>query len=262
MFITWHTRGQISMNLVWTIEFDSLRWLAAGSRLIGILPQCQESLFWITMAWAMAPVESVGFCSREGEGEGGADLRRVWWVLVAQVSSAGRFLGVGGVLVEDDSMPRQCCGGWRKSAGSSLGIFAIIRIAPYLILLRSFGGKPDDNRPNRWDGVGRNIGAAWCPGKVGSSRWALCGASEKLLWVEVGQTGRSVGRRPHASLQRAVRTSFVHTDEFYFAKRLIKIYCVWVGNKTYSFWTHQVYLIQCNLWTQKIKVVISKIWKS
>ena len=30
--------------------------------------------------------------------------------------------------------------------------------------------------------------------------------------LEVGQTGRSVGRRPCASLRRAVRTSFVRTE--------------------------------------------------
>ena len=157
------------------------------------------------MARSMAPVDSAGFRSREGEGERGANIRRVRRVLVALVSISGILLGVGGVLVADDSMSRQCCWGWRQSTGSSLGVFVIIRIATYLSLRRSFGGKLNDNWPTRQDGAGRNIGAACCPDKVGSSGCALCGASEKLVQVEVGHTGRSVGRLPRASLQRAVR---------------------------------------------------------
>ena len=47
----------------------------------------------------MTPVESAGFCLKEGEGDGDADLRRVRRVMVAQVSTAGRLSGVGGVLV-------------------------------------------------------------------------------------------------------------------------------------------------------------------
>ena len=61
------------------------------------------------MAQAMAPVGSAGIRSREGEGEGGADLRRVLRVLVAQVSTSGRLSWVEGVLVAADSMPRQFC---------------------------------------------------------------------------------------------------------------------------------------------------------
>ena len=45
-------------------------------------------------------------------------------------------------------------------------------------LHKSFGGKPDDNRPTRQDGGGRMIGAACCPKKVGSSGCALYGVSE------------------------------------------------------------------------------------
>ena len=59
----------------------------------------------------MAPVESSGFRLREGEGEVGTDLRRVKQLLVVQVSAAGRLSGVGGVLVADDYIPRQCCRG-------------------------------------------------------------------------------------------------------------------------------------------------------
>ena len=56
----------------------------------------------------MAPVESAGFRSREGEVEGDADLRRVQRVLVFQVSVAGILLEVRGVLVTADSVPRHC----------------------------------------------------------------------------------------------------------------------------------------------------------
>ena len=54
----------------------------------------------------MALVEIPGFRSREGGGKVGADLRRLQRVMVAQVSAAGRLLGVGGVLVSANSMPR------------------------------------------------------------------------------------------------------------------------------------------------------------
>ena len=57
----------------------------------------------------MAPVESDGFCLRKGKLEVGADIRRVWQVLVAEVYTAGIFSGVGGVFIAVDSMPRQCC---------------------------------------------------------------------------------------------------------------------------------------------------------
>ena len=59
----------------------------------------------------MAPVESAGFCFREGWVEFGADLQRVQRVLVEQISAAGRSLGVEGVLVADNSIPRKCCRG-------------------------------------------------------------------------------------------------------------------------------------------------------
>ena len=59
----------------------------------------------------MAPVGSSGFRSWEGEGEGGANLQRVWWVLVAQVSAAGIFSGVEDVLIAVDYMLRQRCWG-------------------------------------------------------------------------------------------------------------------------------------------------------
>ena len=45
-----------------------------GSRLLDILPPCQESLHFIAMVWSMAPVGSAGFRSWDGEGEGGANL--------------------------------------------------------------------------------------------------------------------------------------------------------------------------------------------
>ena len=159
----------------------------------------------------MFPVESASLRSREGEGEGGADLRRLWWVLVAQVSASGRLLGVRGVIVTANFMPRQCCRGRRKLTRLYLGVFVVICIAPYISLRRSLGRKLDENRPNRRDGVGQKTGDACFPDKVGYSGCALCGALDKLVQVEVGHTGRSVGRRPRASLRREVRTSFVHT---------------------------------------------------
>ena len=60
--------------------------------------------------------------------------------------------------------------------------------------------------------MGRGFGATCIPNKVGSSECALHEASEDLVRVELGHTVRSVGRRPHASLQRSVRTTFVLTD--------------------------------------------------
>ena len=96
-------------------------------------------------------------------------------------------------------------------AGSSRGVFVLMCSAPYLGLRRNLGGKPDDNWPTRRDGVGQRVGAACCPNKVGSSGCDLHGASEELVRVEVGHTGRGVGRRPCASLQQAVRTSFLRT---------------------------------------------------
>ena len=66
-------------------------------------------------------------------------------------------------------------------------------------------GRPDEMA---W---GRRVGAACCPEKVGSSGCNLHGSLEELLQVELGHTGRGVGRRPCASLQRAVRTSFLRT---------------------------------------------------
>ena len=160
----------------------------------------------------MAPVESSGFHLREGGGEGGADIRRVQQVLILLVSASGRLSGVGGVPVAANSMPMQCCWGWGKLTGSSLGICVTKRIAPYLSLCRIFEGKTDNNRPTRQDGVGRKIGAACCPDKVGSSGFALCRASEDLVRVVVGHIGRSFGRRPRASLQGVVHTSFVRTE--------------------------------------------------
>ena len=59
----------------------------------------------------MAPVNSAGFRSREGKGEGGADIQRVRRVLVAQVSASGRLTFVRGVLVAENFMPRKCCQG-------------------------------------------------------------------------------------------------------------------------------------------------------
>ena len=130
-------------------------------------------------------------------------------VLILQVSAAGRLLGVGGVPVADDSMPRQCRQVWGQSKGLSVGICVIKRSAQYLSLRRSFEGKPDNNRPTRRDGVGQKIRAACCPEKVGSSGFDLCGASEDLVSVEVSHRGRIPRRRPRASLQRAVCTSLV-----------------------------------------------------
>ena len=172
------------------------------------------------MAWAMAPVEISGFCSREGEGEGGADLQRVRRILVVQVSAADILLGVEGVLVSADSIPNQYCQGWRQLTGFSLGVFLIIRIAPYLSLHRSFGGKPDDNRTTQKDGVGRKIRPVCCSNKVGSYGCALYEDSENLVRVEVGHTGRSSGRSPCASLWRAVCTPFVRTDNGIWHKRV------------------------------------------
>ena len=59
----------------------------------------------------MEPVESDGFRLREGGEEGGANLRRVGRVLVAQVSESGRLSGVEGVFVTASSMPRNFCQG-------------------------------------------------------------------------------------------------------------------------------------------------------
>ena len=160
----------------------------------------------------MAPVESAGILSREGDVEGGANIQRVWRVLISQVSTDGRLSGVRGVPVAADSMPRQCRRGWGKLTGSSLGVWVIKHIAPYLSLHRRFEGKTDDNRPTRRDGVGRNIGASCCPENVHSSGFAPCRASEELVRVVVGHIGRSFGRRPHASLRGAVHMSFVRTD--------------------------------------------------
>ena len=167
------------------------------------------------MAWAMAPVGSDGFRSCEGGAEGGADLQRVRRVLVAQVSIDGRLSVSEDFLVAVDSMPRQRCQGWRLSVGSSWGVFVVICSALYLGLHISFGGKPDENRLTRRDGIGRRVRAACCPNKVGSSGCALRGALEELARVEEGQTGRSVRRRTRAYLQREVHTEFVRTDGWF-----------------------------------------------
>ena len=86
----------------------------------------------------MAPVHSDSFNSKEGEGEGGIDLRRVQRGLVFQVSAAGRLSVFIGVPIAADYMPSQCCWGWGKSTGFSLGVCVIKRIAPYLSLNRRF----------------------------------------------------------------------------------------------------------------------------
>ena len=113
-----------------------------GSRLLSLLPPCQDSLHWFAMMWAMAPVKSTGFRLWELGGEGVSNLRRVRRVLVSQVSTAGILSGVRDVLIAANYMPFQCCQGLRQSTGSSRGILVIIRSAPYLGLRRSFGGKP------------------------------------------------------------------------------------------------------------------------
>ena len=59
------------------------------------------------MAWTMELIGSSGFRSEEGEGAGGANLRRVQQGLFSQFSAAGRFLWVICVPVADDSMPRK-----------------------------------------------------------------------------------------------------------------------------------------------------------
>ena len=171
----------------------------------------------------MAPVESDGFRLREGEGEGGTDLRRVKRVLILQVSASGRLLGVGGVTVAANSMIRQCCWGWGQSTVSSLGVCVIKRITQYLSLRRSFGVKLDENMPNRRDGVGRKIRAACCPKNMESSGFALCRALEDLVRVVLCHTGRSFGRRPRDSLQRESCTLFVHTDGIFAHKINISI---------------------------------------
>ena len=89
----------------------------------------------------MAPVGSDGFRLNEGEEEGDADLRRVQRRLVLQVSEAGRLLWVGGAPVAADSMPRQWCQGRGQLAVSSLSVCVVRRVAPYIILCRSFCGK-------------------------------------------------------------------------------------------------------------------------
>ena len=157
----------------------------------------------------MAPVESAGFRLREGEGEGGADIQRIQRVLVAQVSATGIFLCVWDFLFTANSILMQCFWGWRYSTGSSQCVLVIICIAPYLGLRGSFGGKLDDNRPTRQDGVGRKIIANSCTNKVVSFGCAIYGALEELVQVELGHTGSSIGRRPRASLRRAVRTMYV-----------------------------------------------------
>ena len=57
----------------------------------------------------MAPVWSAGFRLREGEGEGGANLREVQQVLAAQSSTAGRLSCAEDVLVTVYPMPSQRC---------------------------------------------------------------------------------------------------------------------------------------------------------
>ena len=163
----------------------------------------------MVIAWSMAPVESSSLLPREGEGEGGADLLRVQQVLVAQVSVDGRLSGVGGFLVAAYSMPRKYHRGWRQLTGPYLGVCVIIRITPYLSLCKILGEKPDDNRPTQWYDMGQKMGAAFCTDNVRFSWCAFYGEMEKLVRVEVGHTGRSVERHPHASLWRAVRMSFV-----------------------------------------------------
>ena len=107
------------------------------------------------MVWAMAPVGSAGFRSKEGGGEVGANLQRVGRGMVLQVSSYVIFSWVGGVSVAADSMPRQCRRGWGQSTRSSLGFCVIKCIAPYLSLRRSFWGKTQWQLadPTRWRGT-------------------------------------------------------------------------------------------------------------
>ena len=59
------------------------------------------------MTWTMAPVGSASFCSKEEDGEVGANLQRVQRGMVLKVSVDGRFLCVGVAPVAADSTPRQ-----------------------------------------------------------------------------------------------------------------------------------------------------------
>ena len=100
---TRHSWGKVSLVL----ECYSLHWLAAGSCLLDLLLPSHGNLCWIAMAWTMELIGSSGFRSEEGEGAGGANLRRVQQGLFSQFSAAGRFLWVICVPVADDSMPRK-----------------------------------------------------------------------------------------------------------------------------------------------------------
>ena len=70
-------------------------------------------------------------------------------------------------------------------------------------------GKSDKNQSTRQDGMGRIVGAACCPEKVGSSGRALHGSSEGLVLLGVDHTGRTVVRCPRAFLRLAVRGPYI-----------------------------------------------------
>ena len=95
--------------------------------------------------------------------------------------------------------------------GSSLGVFVTGGNKPYLSLCRSFVGKTPNTigQPDKMSG---DVSSC-CPDKVGSSGFALYGASEKLVCVDVGHKGRSVGRCPCASLRS---WSFPHPYLYYY----------------------------------------------
>ena len=125
----------------------------------------------------MGTVESSGFCSRKGGGEGGGALRRVRRVLISQVSAAGRLSVVRYVPVAANYIPRQCHQGWGKSTGLYLDVCVIKRIAPYISLHRRFEETPDANRPTLQDGLEQKIGYPCYHDKVSSSELDICGAS-------------------------------------------------------------------------------------
>ena len=126
-----HAWGQVSRGLVFTLNATPCGDQPWGSRLRDLLSQSWGGLRWVVMVWTMAPVGSVGFLSREGEGMEGADLLRIQRGLVFQASEAGRLSWVGGAPITTNSTPRQ----WRQwrgqLAGSSSGIYVVKLIAPY-----------------------------------------------------------------------------------------------------------------------------------
>ena len=78
---------------------------------LGPPPPSLEIICSVEMAYAMAPVWGAVFCLLEREVEGGADLQRVQWVLVAKASTAGGLSCTEDVIVAFYPMPRQRC--WR-----------------------------------------------------------------------------------------------------------------------------------------------------